>query len=69
MRGGDALVRTHVAAVIAQNKWRAWRRKNKLDADCHEDFANQLVDVLEFVDPIFTQSVPDEATWDPNAYR
>lgn len=55
--------------VIAQNKWRAWRRKNKLDTDCHEDFANQLADVLEFVDPIFTRLVPDESTWDPNAYR
>jgi len=55
--------------AIAQNKWRAWRRKNKLDTDCHEDFANQLADVLEFVDPIFTRLVPDESTWDPNAYR
>jgi hypothetical protein len=54
--------------VIAQNKWRAWRRKNKLDTDCHEDFVNQLADVLEFVDPIFTRLVPDECTWDPNAY-
>jgi len=41
--------------VIAQNKWRAWRRKNKLDTDCHEDFANQGEGVLEFVDPIFTR--------------
>lgn len=48
---------------------RAWRRKNKLDTDCHEDFASQLADVLEFVDPIFTRLVPDESTWDPNAYR
>jgi len=55
--------------VIAQNRWRAWPRKNKLDADCHEDFANQLADVLAFVDPIFTRFVPDESTWDPNAYR
>ena len=46
-----------------------WRRKNQLDTDCHEDFANQLADVLEFVDPIFTGLVPDESTWDPNAYR
>ena len=55
--------------VIAQNKWRAWRHNNKLDTDCHEDFANQLADVLEFVDPIVTRLVPDESTWDPSAYR
>jgi hypothetical protein len=55
--------------VIAQNRWRAWPRRNKLDTDCHEDFANQLPDVLEFVDPIFTRLVPDESTWDPSAYR
>ena len=48
--------------VIAQNKWLAWRRKNQLDIDCHEDFANQLADVLEFVDPIFARLVPDEST-------
>jgi hypothetical protein len=50
--------------VIAQNKWRAWRRKNQLDTDCHEDFTNQLAGVLEFVDPILTRLVPDESTWD-----
>ena len=40
--------------VIAQNKWRAWRRKNKLDTDFHE-LRNQLEDVLKFVDPTFTR--------------
>lgn len=56
-------------AEVAQVKWAAWLRKNRLEDAAEASFAAQLADVLAFVDPVFARTVDDSAEWDPDAYR
>ena len=50
--------------ALAQTKWAAWRRKIDLTDQCLESFNEQLADVIQFVDPIFTGAAGADATWD-----
>lgn len=47
----------------AQVKWSAWRAKLELQSRCLESFEEQLLDVVTFVDPVFTGQVEDAAIW------
>ena len=50
--------------AIAQPKWTAWRRKQKLDG-IPADFADLLEDFFGFADPALAGDVTD-MTWDPS---
>jgi hypothetical protein len=50
--------------ALAQTKWAAWRRKLDLTDHCLESFEEQLAEVVQFVDPIFTGAVRADAAWD-----
>ncbi|MFC5932144.1 nucleotidyl transferase AbiEii/AbiGii toxin family protein [Cryobacterium melibiosiphilum] len=55
--------------AIAQPKWAAWRRKLALTEICLESFDDQLADVIEFVDPVFTGAVRADEVWDSSTQR
>jgi hypothetical protein len=55
--------------VVAQTKWAVWRRKLALTDICLESFDNQLADVIQFIDPVFTGTVGDVDTWDSSTQR
>lgn len=50
--------------ALAQTKWAAWRRKLDLAEQCLESFDEQLAEVIQFVDPIFSGAVRADAGWD-----
>lgn len=52
-------------ADIAQTKWAAWRRKQKLN-HLPEQFADLLTDFFNFADPVLGGNVGNK-TWDPSA--
>lgn len=56
-------------APVAQSRWFAWRRKNRLDDRLPEQFAIILRDVIAFADPVLTEAtrrhtwIADSLTW------
>ena len=50
--------------AIAQPKWTAWRRKLSLSDICLESFDDQLAEVIQFVDPVFSDTVRADEAWD-----
>lgn len=52
-------------AAIAQQKWAAWRRKQKLDDLLPERFENLLIAVCDFADPVLRPDELAELAWDP----
>lgn len=55
-------------ATLAQGKWAAWLRKQKLTDRLPLDFAELLAAVVAFVDPVL-EGLPPGMTWDQNASR
>jgi len=55
--------------AFAQPKWTAWRRKLDLTNQCLESFEEQLAEVVQFLDPIFTGAVRTDAVWDRSIKR
>jgi predicted nucleotidyltransferase component of viral defense system len=51
-------------ALIAQTRWRAWLRKQRLDSAVPTDFSMVLEHVISFVDSLIAGSV-DQSNWDP----
>jgi hypothetical protein len=49
-------------AEIAQDRWRAWVRKQRLDDRLPEDFAMVLHDVMTFAEPAVTGTITGQ-TW------
>lgn len=50
-------------AVVAQGRWSAWRRKQRLEESTPELFDDLLTDVIEFADPVLAGRALDR-TWD-----
>ena len=50
-------------AGVAQPKWAAWRRKFALESSTREQFSDQLMEVGEFLDPVFTGRVLNTDRW------
>lgn len=53
-------------AVVAQGKWRAWRRKQRLEELTPERFDEVPVQVIAFADPVLAGTV-NNGRWDPTA--
>lgn len=51
-------------AGLAQPKWAAWRRKQRMEQQVPEQFAEVLHHVTRFADPAISGSA-DNMTWDP----
>ena len=60
-------------APLAQARWSAWRRRQRLDSTVPEDFADVLTAVTTFADPAITDQAktltwkPDTLTWQDQA--
>ena len=50
---------------IAQARWAAWLRKQKLERTVPTEFSAVLDYVVSFADPIITGQVREGGTWDP----
>ena len=50
-------VAPHLAGydAVAQAKWAAWRRKERLESACEENLDDQVVLVVEVLDPVFVR--------------
>lgn len=53
-------------AAIAQPKWAAWRRRQKLDDRLPDEFSEVLAATIRFADPAIEGGVTGK-TWDPSA--
>jgi predicted nucleotidyltransferase component of viral defense system len=51
-------------AAIAQSRWRAWLRKQRLDSTIPQDFSVVLEHVVSFADGLIAGGV-DHSNWDP----
>ena len=51
----------------AQDHWRVWRAKLRVEAESHPVFADQLADVLAFVGPLFDGEIT-AGFWDPISF-
>jgi hypothetical protein len=52
---------------IAQQRWAAWRRRQRLEDRLPEDFGEVLSAVIDFADPAITGSAEDHS-WDPTTH-
>jgi hypothetical protein len=50
---------------IAQARWAAWLRKQRLETTIPTEFSAVLDYVVAFADPIISNEVRDRWTWDP----
>lgn len=50
---------------LAQQKWAAWRKKTDVEDITLAALADQLVEVSQFLDPIFVGELGPGAKWDP----
>ncbi|MBC7763867.1 MAG: hypothetical protein H7201_19180 [Candidatus Saccharibacteria bacterium] len=57
-------VATAAWPALAQTKREAWRRKLDISEQCLESFEEQLAEVIQFVDLIFSGAVRADAVWD-----
>ncbi len=55
-------------AVLAQQRWASWRRKQQLDNQLPQSFANVLEAVISFGDPPLAADVSNQH-WDPKPRR
>jgi hypothetical protein len=50
---------------IAQARWAAWLRKQRLESTISAEFSAVLDYVVAFADPVISRQVTDGGTWDP----
>ena len=50
---------------IAQPRWASWRRKLRLTETLPEQFDRTLESLKDFANPVITDSISDQAAWDP----
>lgn len=50
---------------VGQRKWAAWRRKLEVEDLCRENLDDQVLFVLEFIDPIFAKKLMPGSVWSP----
>jgi predicted nucleotidyltransferase component of viral defense system len=55
-------------AALAQPRWLAWLKKNRLEATVPGDFAAVLDRLSAFADPVITSEAP-QLTWNPLAHE
>ena len=54
---------------IAQSRWSAWLRKQRLETSVPIEFSSVLEHVASFADPIISRPVSGLGTWDPTLHR
>lgn len=54
---------------IAQSRWAAWLRKQKLETTIPTEFSAVLDYVVSFADPIISGQAGDRGLWDPAQRR
>jgi len=54
---------------LMQTRWRAWRRKFRLEDECLESLDEQVAEVAAFVDPVYARNLAGPARWNPAKYR
>jgi len=52
-------------AEIAQSRWAAWLRKQRLEATIPIEFSSVLENVISFADPIIIDEADGSRTWEP----
>jgi predicted nucleotidyltransferase component of viral defense system len=55
--------------AIAQQKWAAWRRNSDVEDITLPVLSDQLVEVCQFLDPIFAGELGPLTEWDPRSWQ
>jgi hypothetical protein len=53
--------------AVGQPRWAAWLRSRDLADLADRDLDGQIGTLVDFIDPVYSGSLPPTARWDPDA--